>query len=164
MNSSSTKWAKMKMKMKMKEGKFVKFMRLPLKLLARARDLYVGSLTGCAGHVAYGNAVIGCPAPHFSTLPRARSFSASSRDDDDLRELIRIASARNLAGKFEAEIFREKEPPLRPGMPRSRTIVIGRIDEERVCEFGENDVVTRSRSYAASRTGSGPVRSALFGN
>ncbi|KAI3462672.1 hypothetical protein Pfo_019335 [Paulownia fortunei] len=152
-----------------KESKFARYMKGPIKILARARDCYVQSLTGCAGHVAYANAIGGCPTPHPVSLPRSFSASSSysnySSRDEDLRELIRIASTRSLTGKAEAELLRtRKSPPLGgegvAGVPRSRTVVIGRIDEEKPYEFGGDrvgegpEVYPRSRSYAASRSSS----------
>lgn len=127
-----------------KESKFVRYMKGPIKILARARDLYVSSLTGCAGHVTHGNAM-GCPTPQFASLPRSFSANSSYSDynsrEEDLRELIRIASTRSLTGKAEAELLRSKRsPPIGAGgvaaVPRSRTVAIGRIDEDKTYEFG----------------------------
>ncbi|CAA0841072.1 Unknown protein [Striga hermonthica] len=98
-----------------KESKLVRYIKGPIRILARARDFYVTSLTGCADQVAYAGAT-------FQPAALPRSFSTSSAHDTT--ELIRIASAR---AKSEAELLRMKK--------RSRSVVIGRIDEDAPCEF-----------------------------
>ncbi|GER28865.1 hypothetical protein STAS_04693 [Striga asiatica] len=98
-----------------KESKLVRYIKGPIRILARARDFYVNSLTGCADHVAYAGATL-----QPAALPR--SFSTSSAHDT--AELIRIASVRT---KSEAELLRMKK--------RSRSVAIGRIDEDKPCEF-----------------------------
>lgn len=153
-----------------KPGNFMRYIRVPFRVLARARDLYIQSLSGGGANMSYGNAM-GCPiTPQTATLPRSFSAANSSEStfkaaEDELRELMRLASTRNPAG---AELRRSKSTiPLGGGaggggavvsMPRSNTVPFGRIDEERASEMGEEDDVgllgesyTRSRSYAVSR-------------
>ncbi|KAL8034337.1 hypothetical protein ABFX02_12G021500 [Erythranthe guttata] len=153
----------MSAKIDRKKSKFARYTKGPIKILTRVRDFYVQSLTGCAGQVSYGGDAFGFPAAHnFSNLPRSlsasSSYSNSGTRDEDLRELVRIASTRSLTGKIEAELLRS---PVRGGgvaaIRRSRTVTIGRIDEEKPCEFGgveggcgaRAEVFPRSRSYAA---------------
>ncbi|KAK6152805.1 hypothetical protein DH2020_012444 [Rehmannia glutinosa] len=152
-----------------KQSKFLKYMKGPIKILARARDFYVQSLSGCAGYVTYGGAM-GCPTLHPASLPRSFSASSSysnhSSRDEDMRELIRIASIRGLTGKAEAELLRSEKSPKSPpdlggggaaAVTRCRTVAIRKIDEDKPYEFGGDDVAerplvyTRSKSYAASR-------------
>ncbi|KAK4426429.1 hypothetical protein Salat_1411500 [Sesamum alatum] len=142
-----------------KESKFARYMKGPVKALARARDLYVRSLSGCADNVHCVDSM-GFPTPHFESLPRSfstnSSYSNTSRDED-LKGLVRFASARSLTGKVEAELHRSGKPSA---VARSRTVVIGRIDEDKPCEFVEDSggerpgVYPRSRSYVASRRSS----------
>lgn len=127
------------------------FWRAPRRALGRARDLYVRSLTGCAGHLP-ADAAFGYPSFAAAPLPRADSFASSRRsgvyDDDDLRELIRAASQRRAA-----EAAAAAEPVT---VPRSQSVAMARIDEDRPCEFaGAGVVFPRSRSCAAgaSRVG-----------
>jgi len=75
--------------------------RAPRRALSAARDLYVRSLTGCAGQLP-GDAAFGYPS--FAGAPagfRVDSFASSRRSsgagDEDLRELIRAASQRRAA-------------------------------------------------------------------
>lgn len=135
------------------KSKFMSYMKCPFRALARARDLYVESLS--SGGVTYGNAM-GCPTPHIpSSLPR--SVSASSA-------LVRTADHR--ARKAEAELRRTRSSvPLGGGgvapaaVQRSKTVAYGRIEEDKEFKFGDDDrigllgevVYSRSRSYAPSK-------------
>ncbi|RCV41073.1 hypothetical protein SETIT_9G106900v2 [Setaria italica] len=89
--------------------------RAPFRVLVRARDLYVSRMAACAGGGGRG----GGPSHGF--------YRSAAGADDDVRELIRAASR---AG-----------PPRAPGGvgPRSQSVAIGRIDEDRACEFGLED-------------------------
>ncbi|KAL6521589.1 hypothetical protein OROGR_018158 [Orobanche gracilis] len=139
-----------------KDNRFGRYMKVPIKILARARDFYVQSLTSCAGGVAYYGNNMGCSNPCPENYPislRTNSpynSNCSSRDED-MRELFRVAATRGLTGKSEA------------AMTRSRTVGFDRIDEDKPCEFGADDVgkrpvvYPRSRSYMTSR-GSRMVR------
>ncbi|XP_042012229.1 uncharacterized protein LOC121760657 [Salvia splendens] len=125
-------------------------MKGPAKILARARDFYIRSMTTCAGHAA-----VGVPNLHFQSLPR--SFSANSdysSRDDDFRELTRIASTR---AKAKADLLRATSssptgPGRVPAVARSRTVSIGRIDEDKPYEFDSHGPTLRSKSYAPSRS------------
>ncbi|KAK6117401.1 hypothetical protein DH2020_048857 [Rehmannia glutinosa] len=126
-----------------KQNKFVKYMKGPFKILARARDFYVHSLTGCdEAHVVYGNAITLYPASLQRSFSANSSYSNCSYRDDDMRELIRIASTRSLTGKPEAELLRSRNSPPDMGgggaaaVTRSRTVAIRRIDEDKPYEFG----------------------------
>ncbi|KAI3451906.1 hypothetical protein Pfo_008571 [Paulownia fortunei] len=152
-----------------KQSKLIRYIKGPIRVLARARDLYVKSLTGCGGHVSYGNAM-GCPTSQIPSLPRSFSVNSSHPNyrtaDEELRDLIRLASTRSLTGKIGAELYRSKSSlPLGGGgggvaasVPRSNTVAFGRIDEDKPSEFDEDDNVgllgevhPRSRSYAVPR-------------
>ncbi|TVU40855.1 hypothetical protein EJB05_14335, partial [Eragrostis curvula] len=110
--------------------------RAPRRALCAARDFYVRSLTGCAGHIP-GDAAFGYPT--FGAAPYGGEFSfasssrrSSSADvDDDLRELIRAASQRRAAEAAAAAAA------AAPPVPRSQSVAMARIDEDRPCEFGD---------------------------
>ncbi|XP_062190125.1 uncharacterized protein LOC133893169 [Phragmites australis] len=120
--------------------------RVPRRALRAARDLYVRSLTGCAGHLP-GDAAFGYPSfagvPAFSADSLASSSRRSVGDvDDDLRELIRAASQRRAAESAAAA-----QPAT---VPRSQSVAMTRIDEDRPCEFGAGAALfPRSQSCAA---------------
>ncbi|KAM1502524.1 hypothetical protein TB2_027027 [Malus domestica] len=154
------------MKKPSKESRLTKFMKAPLRVLIKARDFYIMSMTECSGQFDYGTAM-GCPGAQVpSTLPRSFSTSStrsSTADNEDYRELTRAASARSLRNKIEFDLARKAQLPRQPpvagvpnAMSRSRSVGIGRIDEDKACEFEEEvqfkrDVYPRSRSYAVSR-------------
>jgi hypothetical protein len=132
--------------------------RAPRRALGRARDLYVRSLTSCAGQFP-GDAAYGYPS--FPGTPMScsrsddnfRSYSASPSSsarssfagDSDLRELMRAASERRAA------------PATPPVVPRSQSVAMGKIDEDRPCDFGDlagaGVAFGRSRSCAVSAGG-----------
>ncbi|KAH6784728.1 hypothetical protein C2S52_009687 [Perilla frutescens var. hirtella] len=105
------------------QSKFMSYLKIPIRALARARDLYVQSLMAGGGHVSYGNAM-GCPTP---SLPRSMSVKSGFRSAD---------------AKFiiEPELRRSKSCGGGVSMARrSKTVAFGRIDEEKAFEFGEDD-------------------------
>lgn len=119
--------------------------RAPGRALGRARDFYVRSVTSCAGQFP-ADATFGYPA--FPGTPMSCSRSSSSRSfggDSDLRELIRAASERRAA------------PEQPPAVPRSRSVAMAKIDEDRPCNFGLATGAAvafgRSRSCAVSAGG-----------
>lgn len=139
-----------------KESSIRKCIKAPLRILIKARDCYVRSLLDCSGRIRYGGTIGSCPAfTEISSLPRSFSVNSSaSSADEDFRELLRISSIRN---QVELEIARGKSLAEKGinVVPRNRSVAIGRIDEEKPCDFGEEvkmntDVYPRSRSYAVS--------------
>ncbi|XP_010647287.2 uncharacterized protein LOC104878482 [Vitis vinifera] len=144
-----------------KGSKLSRCMKAPFKILACVRDLYIRSMTEFAGRVSYGSAM-GCPTAQVSSLPKSFSVSSSkSSGDQDLSELIKVASARSLSNKIELDLLRRQPSSKSPVtgtnvVPRSMSVGIGRIDEDKPCEFGEDikvntDAFPRSRSYAVSK-------------
>ncbi|CAA0839713.1 Unknown protein [Striga hermonthica] len=140
-----------------KQNKFIRIIIVPIRVLARARDFYMTSLAGLGGAATYGN-VMGCPTP---TIPRSSSVNSNSRTaEEQLRDLARL---RSVTGKAdEVKLRRSKSArPLGSGVPaaavaRSRTVAFGRIDEDKVFEYEEEDEVrllgravdfSRARSY-----------------
>ncbi|XWS21304.1 hypothetical protein CRYUN_Cryun30bG0044200 [Craigia yunnanensis] len=125
-------------------NKFLRFITVPFRALGRARDLYVRSLTSCASRVSYGHSS-GDYTGQYSGLPRSFSASSATSDDnEDLRELIRAASVRNLGNRNEIEMFLRQQLRLQlgsKGLPKSCSVGMGRIDEDKPCEFEENDAV-----------------------
>ncbi|EER97910.1 hypothetical protein BDA96_02G021800 [Sorghum bicolor] len=141
--------------------------RGPRRALCAARDLYVRSLTGCAGHLP-ADAAFGYPtfagaaaAPSFGVHSGFGSASSSRRSssadaaDEDLRELIRAASQRRAA-----ELERQRHPAA---VPRSHSVAGGaamaRIDEDGPCDFASAAaaVVLFPRSRSCAPAGSGRV-------
>ncbi|CAL9238283.1 unnamed protein product [Arabidopsis halleri] len=97
-----------------KQNKFLRIITMPLKVLCKARDLYMRSITGCAARTHYSSAVdaASVPFPRSRSTSSAFSSSASSRRrssdftfDDDYSELLRAASARSLGHKNEIDMI-----------------------------------------------------------
>ncbi|KAJ8545972.1 hypothetical protein K7X08_018555 [Anisodus acutangulus] len=112
-----------------KESRINKCIKAPIRVLIKARDYYVHSLMERSGRIGYGS-VMG--VPQISALPRSFSVnsSVSSSRDEDLRELMRIASRKSLLNR--------QKSLAKNVMPRSRSVAIGRIDEDKPCDFGED--------------------------
>ncbi|KAK1301072.1 hypothetical protein QJS10_CPB13g00097 [Acorus calamus] len=131
------------------QNRFVRYMKAPLRALVRARDFYVKSMTGCAGRAQYG-AVVGCPGMAMSTLPRSfstNSYGGRSNDDEDYSELVRVASIKKVADSLRA-----KSGGGVRGVPRSRSVAIGRIDEDKTYDGEEVVGAAAARKYPRSRS------------
>ncbi|XP_021274749.1 uncharacterized protein LOC110409647 [Herrania umbratica] len=145
-----------------KESKLSRYLKAPLRILIKARDFYIKSMTEYSDRINYGT-VMGCPTGQVNTLPRSYSVSSakSSNGDNDLRELIKAASTRSLGNKVQLDLLRRQEARQSPvtganNVPRSRSVGIGRIDEDKPCDFEEDikvktDAFPRSRSYAVTK-------------
>ncbi|XP_058081573.1 uncharacterized protein LOC131229589 [Magnolia sinica] len=126
-------------------SKLARCVRAPIRVLCRARDFYVKSMTDYAGRVHCG----------ATTLPKSFSVGSSRRsDDEDLRTLMRIASQRSQRENEEKPV-RATHTVASKGLPKSFSVGMGKIDEETPCDFEEDVKVDsaavlypRSRSYA----------------
>ncbi|KAL8030111.1 hypothetical protein ABFX02_14G267100 [Erythranthe guttata] len=157
------------------QNKFLRIITTPFRALGKARDFYVKRIMDCAG-----SNVIGLQATSQAPgLPRSfstASSSARSDNDEDYRELVRATSAgRSIGGGVDLEAYlMRREMGMRGGSgggpatmpPRSLTVSMGRIDEERPCCYfredfnGRRSIVNsnnelkypRSKSHAVART------------
>ncbi|KAJ7958281.1 3-isopropylmalate dehydratase large subunit like [Quillaja saponaria] len=122
------------------QNKFVRIITIPIKALCKARDFYVRSMTGCAGSMSFGSMD---PAAHFgSALPRSFSGSSSmSNDNDDFRELVRAASACSFGNRIDMDMILKQQVISNKGLPKSCSVGMSRIDEDKACDFGEDGVV-----------------------
>ncbi|KAE9449595.1 hypothetical protein C3L33_18514, partial [Rhododendron williamsianum] len=77
--------------------------------------------------------------------------------NEDLTELVRAASARNLSKRVQSEILQRPRHVKLPAASRrslrwTRSVGIGRIEEDRPCEFGQEVTVeTRHVEYGRRR-------------
>ncbi|KAK9097153.1 hypothetical protein Sjap_022650 [Stephania japonica] len=142
---------------KQSESKLIRCVKAPMRALCSARDMYVRSMTQCAGRTSH-TAAMGMGAGAVSSIPRSFSASSSRRsgEDEDLRELIRAASQKGLLSKIELEIRQKQQQQQQrksEALPRSFTVGIGRIDEEKASEFDEEEPVVKPRVlYPRSKT------------
>ncbi|GAV56608.1 hypothetical protein CFOL_v3_00150 [Cephalotus follicularis] len=150
------------------QSKFMRFITLPLKVLSKARDFYVRSLTDCSDRVSYGGNSMGLPTGQASAFPKSLSVSSSrSNGVEDYRELIRAASVRSLGHRNEVDMFLQQQMRQQSsmvgsrGLPKSCSVGMGRIDEDRPSDFGQDGanggvkaadlLYPRSRSCAVTK-------------
>lgn len=142
------------MKGKASQNKFLRFLALPMRCLARTRDCYINGMNSYA--------VANAPKPR---VQRSYSVSSSgSNDSDDYRELLKAASTRGMEGRIELERLMQQYMKQQSAaaaamrssqrVRRSSSVAMGRIDEE----SGEDDSnrggdemkYPRSKSYAVN--------------
>ncbi|CAL5332322.1 unnamed protein product [Camellia sinensis] len=117
----------------------MQFITIPIRALGKARDFYVRIITDYAQRVTYGSAMYIQSGPiHKLSKSYNVSFSSrsSSADNYDLRELIRVASTRRLGVDMDMDMQRQQmwRSTAAGVVPRSCSVRMGRIDEERPCE------------------------------
>ncbi|KAG9440605.1 hypothetical protein H6P81_020770 [Aristolochia fimbriata] len=134
------------------ESKFARCIKAPIRVLCKARDLYVRSMTNCAGNMNY--------SMYPTTLPKSFSVASSrASDEEDIREVMRMVSQRSQREK--SGTLSSQSPAVTQGLPKSFSVGIGRIDEDKPCYFQEDIKVNtdvlypRSRSYAVTKRRTG---------
>nr|GMC55091.1 Serine carboxypeptidase-like 17 [Ipomoea batatas] len=111
--------------------KLVRILTLPARCLTRARDYYVKGMNRCA--VNPPKQRIG--RSYSSAFATARCTSNAVDDSEDFRELLRAAS-----GRKEGNAAGAQPPQMRlRKTPRSCSVAMGRIDEEKPCFFEKED-------------------------
>ncbi|CAL4894406.1 unnamed protein product [Urochloa decumbens] len=138
--------------------KLGRWLGAPVRALSRACDTYVRRMSACAGRMPTHAAAYGGRGGFAPGSMQAATFTSRSRrgggGDDDVSELVRAMSQR------QASVGRREgvEPVSVP--VRSRSVAVGRIDEDAPCEFGADDVVRvggpavrRARSVAVGGAG-----------
>ncbi|XP_058786128.1 uncharacterized protein LOC131660811 [Vicia villosa] len=131
--------------------------------------MYVRSITKCGNNLNYTNPIDS--TGRFENLPRSYSAvttrSGGAGDSEDFVELMRAASARTLVNRIDMDLVLKQEaatsvsrPVSTNGLPKSVSVGMGRIDEEKASDLGESfgDVPVvvgnsypRSRSYAVGK-------------
>ncbi|CAL5204803.1 unnamed protein product [Lathyrus oleraceus] len=144
-----------------KQNKIVRIITTPIRVLGKAKDMYVRSITKCGNNMNYSNPIDS--TGRFQNLPRSYSAvttrSAGAGDSEDFVDLIRAASARTLVNRIDMDLVLKQEPATsRPvstnGLPKSVSVGMGRIDEEKASDLGEGvgDVLVLGNSYPRSRS------------
>ncbi|GLT63310.1 hypothetical protein SLA2020_358840 [Shorea laevis] len=122
------------------QSKFMRFITIPFRVLGKARDLYVRSLTDCSHRVSHSDSVV-LVRGQSSIFPRSFSASSSRSDDnEDYRDLIQAASVRSMGHRNEIDMLMKQQlmAMAETGrLPKSCSVGMGRIDEDEPCEFGE---------------------------
>ncbi|XP_077233645.1 uncharacterized protein LOC143875950 [Tasmannia lanceolata] len=142
-------------------NKFIHYMKAPIRALYKARDFYVRTMINCgSSNMNYGGAVSG--PSMASTLPKSFSTNSSRplNEEDDLREVMKIASQKRVREMVEdpKPVTGSNGLPNGPnGLPKSYSVAFERIDEDQPCTFQEDfevkpDVLyPRSRSYVVGK-------------
>ncbi|KAL2529501.1 hypothetical protein Fot_22102 [Forsythia ovata] len=144
-----------------RQNSFVRVITIPYRALCKARDFYVRSITDCSDMASYRPTKV-------SGLPKSYSVSSTrSSESEDFKELIRAASSRSIGSRIDLELYLQQQKKIGPvsaaeirAMPRSSSVAMGKIDEDRpCCYFGEMDVnllkelkYPRSKSHAVATT------------
>ncbi|XP_057430643.1 uncharacterized protein LOC130723555 [Lotus japonicus] len=148
------------------QNKVVRIMTTPFRVLGKAKDMYVRSITKCGHNMSYSSQVDA--AGPFAALPRSYSTTtAMSSESEDFAELMRAASARTLINRIDVDLVLKQQqdqqlqqqqlqqPPVNGGLPKSVSVGMGRIDEDKPFDFGDGGDLPasypRSRSYAVGK-------------
>lgn len=130
---------------KKKQSLIMKVVLSPMRILKRARQLYMKGMEDCAGEIGYGGLATFPVShyhlhPHHQSLPdikplRARFEGGSTIEQRILKKVDIIKNMNN--GDYENQRRQLKEPisVKHNGMIRRN---LGRIDEDRPCNFEED--------------------------
>ncbi|KAG2626428.1 uncharacterized protein LOC120701297 [Panicum virgatum] len=126
-------------------SKLGRWLGAPVRALSRACDSYARKMSACAGRMPTHAAAYGGRGGFAPGSMQAATFSSRSRrggagGQEDVDALVRAMSKRQAPGRGGEGV-----------PPRSRSVQVGRIDEDAPCEFGADDAV---------RVGGPPVRRA----
>ncbi|KAL2504733.1 Uncharacterized protein Adt_20354 [Abeliophyllum distichum] len=101
-----------------KESKVRWLIKAPVRVLSKARDLYVQSLSGCAGEVH--SSVLGWPASlQLTNLPESFSGNSSFSNNDDV--YATTASSKSLTSNIEWESLRRLRQQSEPNVVAGRS-------------------------------------------
>lgn len=132
-----------------KETKFARYIKAPVRVLTKARDFYVRTMSDWAERGDYGS------AGGYSVNTPFYDPPATTQNHEDLTVLVRAVSARNLSKRAQSEILRRPRHDAvasRRSLRWTRSVGIGRIEEDKPCEFGEDVTVeTRHVEYGRSK-------------
>lgn len=159
------------------QNKFTRIITIPIKVLGKAKELYVRSMNSVE-RVGFGG-TIGGPAGQFSSLPKSfsvRSSRCNDDDHDDYSDLIRAASAKSFGNRIDMDLILQQQARNsqisssssssntfnNKGLPKCSSVGMSKIDEERPCDdFGDGQdddddvepefLYPRSRSYAVTK-------------
>ncbi|KAF8045799.1 hypothetical protein N665_4392s0001 [Sinapis alba] len=136
-----------------KESRLRKYIKVPIKILVKARELYIQSMNQLSSHDLGGAMSLGIPVCSLSSLPRSHSQNSARAIEDRVAELVRSASARsttvNDARHGPSTKFR-KAKSVRSCDDHHR---FERIDETSpLISFGSNHkMIQRSKSYSVAK-------------
>ena len=120
-----------------RKNKLGRWLGAPVRALSRACDSYVRKMSACAGAMPTQYAGAGGRAGYGGGgMQQAAMFSSRSTrkgpdgGDEDVSELVRAMSLRNQQQQGRRDV------PVPAVQARSRSVAVGRIDEDAPLEFG----------------------------
>ncbi|MED6124146.1 hypothetical protein PIB30_056313 [Stylosanthes scabra] len=142
-------------------NKLVRIITTPIRVLGKAKDMYVRSITQCGQTVTYSN-----PGDAVGRFQRSYSAatSMSGAGSEDYSELVRAASARTLGNRIDvdfvlkqqqqarAQVHQDQDNQQPAGLPKSVSVGMGRIDEDKPFDLNEGDEGVVPNSYPRSRS------------
>ncbi|KAF5740603.1 hypothetical protein HS088_TW11G00679 [Tripterygium wilfordii] len=152
-------------------NKFIRFITYPIRVLGKAKEFYVRSLSDYANSgVGYGGGM-GVPGGSIASLPKSFSVNSSRSEESDMdyAELLRVASLKSSRSGRHGHGLSEmgQSSSTSTGLRKSCSVAMGRIDEDRPCDnfvevggvganYNKDFLYPRSRSYAV------PKRNLMF--
>ncbi|KAH7846629.1 hypothetical protein Vadar_016285 [Vaccinium darrowii] len=133
-----------------KETRYARYFKAPIRVLTKARDFYVRTMLDWATRGEYHGASGYCTDGPFYNLPGTMNFVSAENSirNEDVTELVRATSARNPSTRFQSKILRLPRCVKLPAAVSRRSLrqmgsvgIIGRIEEDKACEFGEDVTV-----------------------
>ncbi|KAH7847357.1 hypothetical protein Vadar_025198 [Vaccinium darrowii] len=143
-----------------KETKYARYFKAPIRVLTKARDFYVRTMLDWAARGEYRGASGYCTDAPFYNLPGTMNFvsAENSTRNEDVMEHVRAAPSRNLSRRVQSEILKQPRCGKLPTAAGRRSLrrtggvgIIGRIEEDKACEFGE-DVTVEARHVEYGRS------------
>lgn len=142
----------------MKEGsgqsKLMHYILAPMRILKRARQLYLKGVVECAG--GYGDGATSPAVHHISHLPNTDCLNHSSRrtsGGEGRRELLRTVQIRNVGNENTQRlpfVGYEYDAGVRK---------MGRIDKDRPCSFEEDQMDFKNHESIICIQEEGPMLS-----
>ncbi|KAJ4848178.1 hypothetical protein Tsubulata_045046, partial [Turnera subulata] len=152
---------------KAKQNKFIRVVKTPVRVLCKARDMYVKGMTNYStvmvnyGHSSKSSSPAG-DGQYLAALPRSMSavpIRCNNNDSEDFRELVRAASVRSLGHLSESDMkqlmvmhLEKQQQPLLGShesiiasskkLPKSCSVgmgFLGRIDEDKAFDEEVNE-------------------------
>ncbi|KAK1383183.1 hypothetical protein POM88_020918 [Heracleum sosnowskyi] len=122
----------------------------PIRALSKVRDFYVQSMNNLANGVSNGYG----PKKSLPKSFRINSSLSIRNNEEDFLELLRVASTEILSRhtvEDQHEIVQRQQPETTPEaakvVPRSLRLTIGRIDEDSVCDFADDNLSIKDSAH-----------------
>ncbi|KAB2050900.1 hypothetical protein ERO13_A12G018801v2 [Gossypium hirsutum] len=135
-----------------KRGKLMKTVRLPIRILCKARDMYIKNMVDCSGRLGYGEGIVCHTPPEAPRLPKSFSVGSSvANNGEEFRQFLRVTAKHGIDGKVEQKMQQKQHSRVNGRTMGTEAIMgrrsysvgigkIGRIDEDKPCSFEEDEI------------------------